>query len=74
VLYRWHNAVSDKTVYSTVLKKLKSSGLVNGMEYLLKAVSTQTYLALVIGSLLHAGVLVELAVRMRGLEPHARVV
>jgi len=54
--------------------KLKSSGLVNGMEYLLKAVSTRTCLALVIGSLFHAEVLVELAVRMRGRQPHARAV
>jgi hypothetical protein len=46
----------------------------NGVEYLLKAVSTQAYLALVIGSLFHAHVFVELAVRMRGLEPHARTV
>ena len=46
----------------------------NGMEYLLKAVSTQTYLALVIGSLFRAQMFVELDVRMRGLEPHARAV
>lgn len=44
------------------------------MEYLLKAVSTQTYLALVIGGLFRAEVLVELAVRMRGLELRARAV
>jgi hypothetical protein len=38
---------SDKTLYSTVLMTLKSSGLVNSMEYLLTVVSTHTYLALV---------------------------
>jgi len=54
--------------------ELKSSWLVNGMEYLLKVVSMQTCLVLVIADMFHPEVLLELVVRMRELEPSPRTV